>query len=127
MYNKVARSSCGNAITRPGREARACQNPAAGHQRGDPPDWILRLPLCRVSPVLLFLPPGALGGSQLLFRELTTKTGSTFFLPTARWLTAEPESLRARNRLEHLISERLAQLEGEGPIQPPLRSKVPNR
>jgi len=82
-------------------------------------------PFGRVSPVLLFLPPGALGDWQVLFRELSTRTGSTVFLPTARWLTTDLEALRVRNHLEFLIlSERLAQLEGEGPIQPPLPTIV---
>jgi len=51
-------------------------------------------PFGRVSPVLLFLPPGAPGDSQILFREPFTRTGSTVFLPAARWLTAAPEAPR---------------------------------
>ncbi len=67
-----------------------------------PPPRSNQDPFGRVSPVLLFLPPGHLGDYHGLFRELSTRTESTVLLPSSRWLTAEMESLRARHRLEFI-------------------------
>lgn len=78
-------------------------------------------PFGRVSPVLLFLPPGHLGDYHGLFRDLSTRTQSTVLLPSSRWLTAEMESLRARNQLEFVdLAERLAQIEAQPAIRVPL-------
>jgi hypothetical protein len=78
-------------------------------------------PFGRVSPVLLFLPPGHLGDYHGLFRELSTRTESNVLFPTSRWLTAEMESLRARNHLEFVdLAERLAQLEAQPAARVPL-------
>jgi hypothetical protein len=78
-------------------------------------------PFGRVSPVLLFLPPGLLGDYQGLFRELTTRTESTVLFPSSRWLTAELEALRVRNRLEFVdLAERLAQIETHPSARAPL-------
>ena len=44
-------------------------------------------PFGRVSPVLLFLPPGRLGDYHDLFRELSARTESTVLFPTQRWFT----------------------------------------
>lgn len=89
-------------------------------------------PFGRVSPVLLFLPPGHLGDYHGLFRELSTRTESTVLLPSARWLTGEMESLRARNQLEFVdLTERLAQIEAQPTARVPLpviekcRAKTP--
>jgi hypothetical protein len=78
-------------------------------------------PFGRVSPVLLFLPPGHLGDYHGLFRELTTRTESTVLFPSARWLSAEMESLRTRNQLEFVdLAERLAQIEARPAARAPL-------
>lgn len=76
----------------------------------------------RVSPVLLFLPPGNLGDYHGLFRDLSSRTESTVLFPTHRWFTAEMEAMRVRNRLEFVnLSERLAQIE----VQPTVRVPLP--
>ncbi len=78
-------------------------------------------PFGRVSPVLLFVPPGHLGDYHALFRELSIRTESTVLLPTSRWLTAEMESLRIHNRLEFVdLAERLAQIEAQPAARVPL-------
>lgn len=78
-------------------------------------------PFGRVSPVLLFLPPGHLGDYHGLFREVSTRTESTVLFPTSRWLSAEMESLRARNHLEFVdLAERLTQIEAQLAARVPL-------
>jgi hypothetical protein len=78
-------------------------------------------PFGRVSPVLLYLPPGHLGDYHGLYRELSTRSDSTVLFPTSRWLTAEMESLRARNHLEFVdLAERLAQIEEHPSSRVPL-------
>ncbi len=71
-------------------------------------------PFGRVTPVLLFLPPGQLGDYQLLFRELSMRKESMVLLPSQTWLTDEIEALRTRNRHEFVIlAERLESLESK--------------
>jgi hypothetical protein len=71
-------------------------------------------PFGRVTPVLLFLPPGHLGDYQGLFRELSARSESTVLFPGKRWFTAEIEALRARNHLEFVdLAERLASIDAE--------------
>ncbi len=78
-------------------------------------------PFGRVSPVLLYLPPGHLGDYHGFFRELSSRTESTVLLPSSRWLTAEMEALRARNQLEFVdLAERLAQIEAQPTARVPL-------
>jgi hypothetical protein len=78
-------------------------------------------PFGRVSPVLLFLPPGHLGDYQNLFRELSIRTESTVLFPTQRWFTRELEALRTRNRLEFVdLTKRLAQIEAQPTARVPL-------
>lgn len=75
----------------------------------------------RVSPVLLFLPPGHLGDYHDLFRELSARTESTVLFPTQRWFTRELEALRTRNRLEFVdLTERLSQIEARPTARVPL-------
>jgi hypothetical protein len=75
----------------------------------------------RVSPVLLFLPPGHLGDYNGLFRDLSSSTESTVLFPTHRWFTAEMEAMRVRNRLEFVdIAERLSQIEAQPAVRLPL-------
>ncbi len=78
-------------------------------------------PFGRVSPVLLFLPPGHLGDYQGLFSELALRSESTVLFPTHGWFTADMEELRARNRLEFVdLAERLAQIEAQPAVRVPL-------
>jgi hypothetical protein len=78
-------------------------------------------PFGRVSPVLLFLPPGRLSDYHDLFRELSARTESTVLFPTQRWFTKELEALRTRNRLEFVdLAERLSQIEAQPAARAPL-------
>jgi hypothetical protein len=78
-------------------------------------------PFGRVSPVLLYLPPGHLGDYHGLYRDLSSRTESTVLFPSSRWLTTEMESLRARNHLEFVdLAERLTQIEAQPAAQVPL-------
>jgi hypothetical protein len=71
-------------------------------------------PFGRVTPVLLFLPPGHLGDYHGLFRELSARSESTVLFPGKRWFTAEIEALRARNHLEFVdLAERLASIDAQ--------------
>lgn len=75
-------------------------------------------PFGRVSPVLLFLPPGHLGDYQGLFRELSMRTESTVLFPTHRWFTSELEALRVKNHLEFVdLAERLVQIEARSAVR----------
>lgn len=78
-------------------------------------------PFGRVTPVLLFLPPGHLGDYHGLFRELSARTESTVLFPSSRWFTAEMETLRVRNRLEFVdLPERLARIDAQPTVRVPL-------
>jgi len=75
----------------------------------------------RVTPVLLFLPAGHFGDYPGLMRALSDRTESTVLLPTHRWLTADLEALRARNRLEFVdLSGRFRLIESQPTTQPAL-------
>jgi len=85
-------------------------------------------PFGRVSPVLLFLPPGHLGDYHGLFRDLSSRAESTVLFPSSRWLTAEMEALRVRNRLEFVdLAERLARIEAQTATQVPLPTIAKSR
>ena len=74
-----------------------------------------------VRPVLLFLPGGHLGDYTFLLRSLSARADSTVLLPSGRWLTADIENLRDRNRLSFVnIPERLAQFEADPAARIPL-------
>ena len=74
-----------------------------------------------VRPVLLFLPGGQLGDYTVLLRSLSARTDSTVLYPSARWLTADIEALRDRNRLSFVdLSDRLAQFEADPASRVPL-------
>jgi hypothetical protein len=78
-------------------------------------------PFGRVSPVLLFLPPGHLGDYHGLFRELSMRTESTVLFPTHRWFTSELETLRVKNHLEFVdLAERLVQIQAQKAVRVPL-------
>ena len=78
-------------------------------------------PFGRVTPVLLFLPPGHLGDYHCLFRELTEREKSTVLFPSSRWFTAEMEALRARNHLEFVdLTEHLTRIEARPGTRMPL-------
>jgi hypothetical protein len=78
-------------------------------------------PFGRVTPVLLFLPPGHLGDYHGLFRELSVRSESTVLFPSHRWCTAEMEAMRIRNRLEFVdLADRLAQIEAQPTARVPL-------
>ena len=56
-----------------------------------------------------------------MLRSLSARTDSTVLFPSARWLTADIETLRDRNRLSFVdISERLAQFEADPAARVPL-------
>ena len=102
--------------------------PAVGFDHGA---WETEGPLRRIGslqdkfghvrPVLLFLPCGHLGDYTVLLRSLSARTDSTVLFPSGRWLTADIEALRDRNRLSFVdISERLAQFEVDPASRVPL-------
>ena len=56
-----------------------------------------------------------------MFRSVSARTDSTVLFPAGRWLTADIENLRDRNRLSFVdISERLAQFEANPASRVPL-------
>ena len=68
----------------------------------------------RVTPVLLFLPPGQLGDYQHLFSELSMRAESMVLLPSHKWITEEIEALRIRNRHEFIaLAEHIASLKSQ--------------
>jgi hypothetical protein len=61
-----------------------------------------------VSPVLLFLPPGGITDSHILFEELAARPRSLVLLPSGRWMSPALDSLRTGIGHEFVaITERL--------------------
>lgn len=86
----------------------------------------------RISPVLLFMPPGNLGDLHCLFRDLAATTEATILFPTNRWFNLEIEALRMRNRLEFVsLFDRFTRIESQpvatGPLPTVTRPAGPER
>jgi hypothetical protein len=82
----------------------------------------------RVTPVLLFLPPGYLGDCHGLLRALVNRTDSRVLLPNRRWFSPEMEALRSLNRLDFIdVAQCLNQFEANpaAPVQVPRVSAHP--
>jgi hypothetical protein len=61
-----------------------------------------------VSPVLLFLPPGGITDSHILFEALASRPRTLVLLPSGRWMSPALDSLRTSIGLEFVaITERL--------------------